>query len=192
MHWGGERRARDSHESLPVTAAVPGFQAWFLSYLAKDFTVQCGVIKCGDEGRNYCSFPVGKHGSSSPRCPQSELCKGIQQTQCENPGTDVSAAKGISMWLLWPRIISFVGTLSAHELLVGRWLLSPPGVVCMALLQAVARYLGLGISEVDVTRIGSGLSPLILMLWKEKQRKYSEVFLLLFFNKKEGGRIAWK
>lgn len=34
----------------------------------------------------------------------------------------------------------------------------------MALLQAVARYLGLGISEEDVTRIGSGLSPLILML----------------------------
>lgn len=53
MHWGGERRARDSHKSLPVTAAVPGFQAWFLSYLAKGFTVQCGVIKCGDEGRNY-------------------------------------------------------------------------------------------------------------------------------------------
>ena len=34
----------------------------------------------------------------------------------------------------------------------------------MAVLQAVARCLGLGIPEVDVTRIGIALSPLILMI----------------------------
>ena len=154
-------------------------RAWFLSYLAKDFTVQRGVIKCGDERRDNSQ---GKHGCRAPQCPQSELCQGIQQMQCENPGTDVSATNCISMWLLCPCIISFVGALSAHELLAGRWLLSPPGVLCMAVLQAVARYLGLGIPEVDVTRIGIALSPLILLLWK----------VFFFVNGKERERIAWK
>lgn len=164
MHWEGERRVREKHGSLPVTAAVSGSQAWFFPYLAKDFTVQCGFIKYGDEGRNNSQ---GKHSSIIPWCPQSELCQDIQQIQCENPGADISAAEGISVGLLWPCIISFVGILLTHELLVSWWLLSLPGVVSMAILQAVARNLGLGIPEVDVTRIGSGLSPTTVMLWKE-------------------------
>ena len=154
------------------------FRAWFLSYLAKDFTAQCGVIKCGDEGKDNSQ---GKHGCHAPQCPRSELCQGIQQAQCENPGTDVSATNCISMWLFMPTYNLLCGALSAHALLAGWWLLSPPGLLCMAVLQAVARCLGLGIPEVDVTRIGIALSPLILMIWK-----------VWFFNGKERGRIAWR
>lgn len=154
------------------------FLAGFLSHLAKDFTVQCGVIKCGDEGKGNSQ---GKHGCRSPQCPRSELCQGIQQARCENPETDVPATNCISVWLLCPHIISLVRALSARELLAGRWLLSPPGAFCMAVLQAVARFSGLGIPEVDVTRISIALSLLILMIWK-----------VFFFNGKERGRIAWK
>lgn len=49
----------------------------------------------------------------------------------------------------------------------------------MAFLQAVARNLGLGIPEVDVTRVVSGLSLLIVMLWKDYQAKYSGNFFLM-------------
>lgn len=112
------RREKGKRQSwiLLMTGAVPSIQAWFLSCLAKCSTVQCGVIKCGDEGRNK---RQGKHSSNTLWCLGSEFCQGVYQTQCENPGRErhvscerhihavMTATCGLLCWAL-----------SAYELLM--------------------------------------------------------------------------
>lgn len=61
----------------------------------------------------------GKHGSSTPWRSQRELCQGIHQTQCEHPGTRMSPAKGIYVYVAIMTTYNILcWGFSAHELLL--------------------------------------------------------------------------